>query len=45
MRILQLADPNYKFSFVLIIIGVYGTVLTDLHKKIRQLDFNKQRVK
>ena len=42
IRILQLTHPNYKFSFVPIIIGTLGTVPKDLYENIRQLDFNKK---
>ena len=42
IRTLQLTHPNYKFSFVPIIIGALGTVPKDLHESIRQLDFNKE---
>ena len=41
IRTLQLAHPNYKFSFVPIIIGSLGTVPNDLHENISQLDFKK----
>ena len=43
IRTLQLAHPNYKFSFVPIIIGSLGTVPNDLHENISQLDFNKKQ--
>ena len=42
LRTLQLAHPNYQFPFIPIIIGALGTVLKDLHKNIRQLDFNRK---
>ena len=42
IRILQHTHPDYKFSFVPIIIGTLGTVPKGLHENIRQLDFNKK---
>ena len=42
IRTLQLTHPNYKFSFVPIIIGPIGTVPKDLYENIRQLEFNKK---
>ena len=42
IRTLQHTHPNYKFSFVPIIIGALGTVPKDLCENIRQLDFNKK---
>ena len=42
IRTLQLTHPNYKFSFVPIIIGALGTVPKDLYENIRQLEFNKK---
>ena len=42
IRTLQLTHPNYKFSFVPIIIGTLGTIPKDLCENIRQLDFNKK---
>ena len=42
IRTLQLTHPNYKFSFVQIVIGALGTVPKDLHENIRQLDYNKK---
>ena len=42
IRTLQLTHPNYKFSFVPIIVGALGTVPKDLYENIRQLDLNKK---
>ena len=42
IRTLQLTHPNYKFSFVPIIIGALGTAPKDFHENIRQLDFNNK---
>ena len=42
IRTLQLDHPNDQFPFVPIIIGALGNVLKDLHKNIRELDFNRK---
>ena len=42
IRTLQVTHPNYKFSFVPIIIGALATVPKDVCENIRQLDFNKK---
>ena len=42
MRNLQLLYPDYKFSFVPIIIGALGYVTTDLHKSLEMLGFSKK---
>ena len=42
IRTLQLIHPNYKFSFVPIIIGAPKNVPKNSHENTRQLDFNKK---
>ena len=42
IRTLQLTHPNYKFSFIPIIIGGLGTIPKDLYENIIQLHLNKK---
>ena len=45
IRTLQLTYPEFKFSFIPIIIGALGTVPKNLLENIKQLNFNEKEAK